>query len=128
MAQTLADYPQINATYDDEAQVITRSGAVHMGMATQTPNGLMVPVIRNAESRDIWDIAAEILRLAEAARTGKACARGAVGLDHHHLQPRPDGRHRLDPGDQPARSRDRRGQQGRGDAGRRSTASSRSAS
>ncbi|HEV2817906.1 MAG TPA: dihydrolipoamide acetyltransferase family protein [Allosphingosinicella sp.] len=72
MARTLADYPQINATYDDEAQVITRSGAVHMGMATQTPNGLMVPVIRNAESRDVWSIAAEILRLAEAARTGKA--------------------------------------------------------
>ena len=66
------DYPQINATYDDEAQTITRSGAVHMGMATQTPNGLMVPVIRNAENRDVWDIAAEILRLAEAARTGKA--------------------------------------------------------
>jgi 2-oxoisovalerate dehydrogenase E2 component (dihydrolipoyl transacylase) len=72
MAKTLADYPQINATYDDDAQVITRSGAVHMGMATQTPNGLMVPVIRNAESRDVWDIAAEIVRLAEAARTGKA--------------------------------------------------------
>jgi 2-oxoisovalerate dehydrogenase E2 component (dihydrolipoyl transacylase) len=72
MAKILADYPQINATYDDEAQVITRSGAVHMGMATQTPNGLMVPVIRNAESRGVWDIAAEILRLAEAARTGKA--------------------------------------------------------
>ena len=72
MAKILADYPQINATYDDEAQLITRSGAVHMGMATQTPNGLMVPVIRNAESRDVWEIAAEILRLAEAARTGKA--------------------------------------------------------
>jgi 2-oxoisovalerate dehydrogenase E2 component (dihydrolipoyl transacylase) len=72
MARTLADYPQINATYDDEAQIITRSGAVHMGMATQTPNGLMVPVIRNAERRTLWDIAAEILRLSEAARTGKA--------------------------------------------------------
>jgi 2-oxoisovalerate dehydrogenase E2 component (dihydrolipoyl transacylase) len=72
MAKTLADYPQINATYDDEAQIITRCGAVHMGMATQTPNGLMVPVIRDAERRDVWDIAAEILRLAEAARTGKA--------------------------------------------------------
>jgi 2-oxoisovalerate dehydrogenase E2 component (dihydrolipoyl transacylase) len=72
MARTLADYPQINATYDDEAQLITRSGAVHMGMATQTPNGLMVPVIRNAERRSLWDIAAEILRLSEAARTGKA--------------------------------------------------------
>jgi 2-oxoisovalerate dehydrogenase E2 component (dihydrolipoyl transacylase) len=72
MARTLADYPQINATYDDEAQVITRSGAVHMGMATQTPNGLMVPVIRDAEARDVWDLAAEIVRLAEAARAGKA--------------------------------------------------------
>jgi 2-oxoisovalerate dehydrogenase E2 component (dihydrolipoyl transacylase) len=72
MARTLADYPQINATYDDEAQVIHRSGAVHMGMATQTPNGLMVPVIRNAQNLDVWQIAREILRLAEAARSGKA--------------------------------------------------------
>jgi 2-oxoisovalerate dehydrogenase E2 component (dihydrolipoyl transacylase) len=72
MARTLDDYPQINATYDDDAQIITRSGAVHMGMATQTPNGLMVPVIRNAESLGPWQIAAEILRLSEAARTGKA--------------------------------------------------------
>jgi 2-oxoisovalerate dehydrogenase E2 component (dihydrolipoyl transacylase) len=72
MAKTLADYPQINATYDDDAQVITRHGAVHMGMATQTPNGLMVPVIRNAERRSLWEIASEILRLSDAARTGKA--------------------------------------------------------
>ena len=71
-ARTLADYPQINATYDDEGQVVTRHGAVHMGMATQTPNGLMVAVIRNAEGRDLWNLAAEILRLSEAARTGKA--------------------------------------------------------
>ncbi|HEX5182738.1 MAG TPA: 2-oxo acid dehydrogenase subunit E2 [Allosphingosinicella sp.] len=72
MARTLADYPQINAIYDDDAQVITRSGAVHMGMATQTPNGLMVPVIRDADSLGPWEIAAEILRLSEAARSGKA--------------------------------------------------------
>jgi 2-oxoisovalerate dehydrogenase E2 component (dihydrolipoyl transacylase) len=72
MCRVLPDYPQINARYDDDAQVITRAGAVHLGMATQTPNGLMVPVIRNAQSRGIWDIAAEILRLAEGARTGKA--------------------------------------------------------
>jgi 2-oxoisovalerate dehydrogenase E2 component (dihydrolipoyl transacylase) len=72
MARTLADYPQINATYDDDEQIITRSGAVHMGMATQTPNGLMVPVIRNAERRTLWDLAGEILRLSDAARTGKA--------------------------------------------------------
>jgi 2-oxoisovalerate dehydrogenase E2 component (dihydrolipoyl transacylase) len=72
MCRVLPEYPQLNARYDDDAQVLTRSGAVHMGMATQTPNGLMVPVIRNAQSRSIWDIAREILRLAEGARTGKA--------------------------------------------------------
>lgn len=72
MARTLGDYPQINATYDDEAQVVNRSGAVHMGMATQTPNGLMVAVIRDAHGRDLWNLAGEISRLAEAARTGKA--------------------------------------------------------
>jgi 2-oxoisovalerate dehydrogenase E2 component (dihydrolipoyl transacylase) len=72
MARTLADYPQINATYDDDAQVVTRHGGVHMGMATQTPNGLMVPVIRNADRQSLWEIAAEILRLSDAARTGKA--------------------------------------------------------
>ncbi|HZG10033.1 MAG TPA: dihydrolipoamide acetyltransferase family protein [Allosphingosinicella sp.] len=72
MARTLADYPQINTRYDDDENILHRSGAVHMGMATQTPNGLMVPVIRNAERLGVWQIASEILRLAEAARTGKA--------------------------------------------------------
>ncbi|HEX2762824.1 MAG TPA: dihydrolipoamide acetyltransferase family protein [Allosphingosinicella sp.] len=72
MARTLADYPQLNARYDDDANVITRGGAVHMGMATQTPDGLMVPVIRDADRLGIWEIAGEILRLSEAARTGKA--------------------------------------------------------
>ena len=72
MAKTLADYPQINARYDDDENVVYRSGAVNMGMATQTPNGLMVPVIRSAETMSVWEIASEILRLAEAARTGKA--------------------------------------------------------
>jgi 2-oxoisovalerate dehydrogenase E2 component (dihydrolipoyl transacylase) len=72
MARTLADYPQINTRYDDDQNLLHRSGAVHMGMATQTPNGLMVPVIRNADRLSVWDIAREILRLSEAARTGKA--------------------------------------------------------
>lgn len=72
MARTLADYPQINTRYDDDENLLHRSGAVHMGMATQTPNGLMVPVVRNADRLSIWDIAREILRLSEAARTGKA--------------------------------------------------------
>ncbi|WP_129791122.1 dihydrolipoamide acetyltransferase family protein [Sphingosinicella sp. CPCC 101087] len=72
MCRVLVDYPQINATFDDDAGVIHRSGAVHMGMATQTEHGLAVPVIRNAEGRDVWNLAREILRLAEATRTGKA--------------------------------------------------------
>ena len=72
LAKTLGDYPQINTRYDDDENILHRSGAVHMGMATQTPNGLMVPVIRNAEARTVWDIAAEILRLSDAARTGRA--------------------------------------------------------
>ena len=72
MCRVLPDYPQINARYDDEANVVTRSGAVHMGMATQTDNGLAVPVIRNAEGLDVWGLAQEILRLADATRAGKA--------------------------------------------------------
>ncbi|MDP9689244.1 UNVERIFIED_ORG: 2-oxoisovalerate dehydrogenase E2 component (dihydrolipoyl transacylase) [Pseudomonas mohnii] len=68
----LRDFPQINARYDDEAQVITRLGAVHVGIATQADIGLMVPVVRHAEARSLWDSAAEIARLATAARNGKA--------------------------------------------------------
>jgi 2-oxoisovalerate dehydrogenase E2 component (dihydrolipoyl transacylase) len=79
MARALSDWPMLNATYDDDANVITRHGAVHMGMATQTPNGLMVPVIRNAQSLSIWQIASEILRLSDAARTGKAAREELTG-------------------------------------------------
>jgi len=66
------EHPQINARYDDEAAVTTRFGAVHLGIATQTEGGLMVPVVRHAETMDLWATAAEVLRLAEAARSGKA--------------------------------------------------------
>ena len=72
MAKALPDWPMLNATYDDEANVITRHGALNLGMATQTPNGLMVPVIRDAQNKSVWDLAREITRLAEAARSGKA--------------------------------------------------------
>jgi 2-oxoisovalerate dehydrogenase E2 component (dihydrolipoyl transacylase) len=65
-------FPQVNARYDDDAGVLTRHAAVHLGIATQTDGGLMVPVVRHAEARDIWACAAEMARLAEAARTGKA--------------------------------------------------------
>ena len=64
-------FPQINARFDDEAGVLTQHTAVHVGIATQTSAGLMVPVLRNAQTRDLWAKAAEIVRLAEAARSGK---------------------------------------------------------
>jgi len=72
MVVALRDFPQINARYDDENQVITRLGAVHVGVATQSDVGLMVPVVRHAEARSLWGNAEEITRLATAARNGKA--------------------------------------------------------
>jgi 2-oxoisovalerate dehydrogenase E2 component (dihydrolipoyl transacylase) len=66
------DFPQMNARFDDDNGVVTRYGAVHLGMAAQTPNGLMVPVIRHAETMDLWTFAKEVSRLADAARSGKA--------------------------------------------------------
>ncbi|MFA5966068.1 MAG: dihydrolipoamide acetyltransferase family protein [Sphingomonas sp.] len=71
ICKSLPDFPMINARYDDEGGVVTRYGAVHLGMATQTGAGLMVPVIRDAQDRNVWQLASEIARLAEAARTGK---------------------------------------------------------
>ena len=72
IVRALPDWPMLNATYDDEANVITRHGAVHMGMAAQTPQGLMVPVIRDAQNHDVWGLAREVIRLSDAAKTGKA--------------------------------------------------------
>ncbi len=72
ICKTLPDFPMINATYDDEGGKVTRHGAVHLGMATQTDAGLVVPVIRDAQDRNVWQLALEINRLAEAARSGKA--------------------------------------------------------
>ncbi|HMT42603.1 dihydrolipoamide acetyltransferase family protein [Sphingorhabdus sp.] len=72
ICKTLPDFPMINARYDDEAGVVTRYGSVHLGMATQTEAGLMVPVIRDAQDKNVWQLASEIGRLAEAARNGSA--------------------------------------------------------
>jgi 2-oxoisovalerate dehydrogenase E2 component (dihydrolipoyl transacylase) len=72
LTRTLPRFPQMNARFDDDAGIVHRHAAVHLGVATQTPNGLIVPVVRHAEARDLWDCAGEIARLAEAARTGKA--------------------------------------------------------
>jgi 2-oxoisovalerate dehydrogenase E2 component (dihydrolipoyl transacylase) len=74
LVRALPRYPQINARFDDEAGVVHRHAAVHAGIATQTPGGLIVPVVRHAEARDLWDLAAEIARVAAATREGKAGA------------------------------------------------------
>lgn len=79
ICKTIPAFPMINARYDDEAGVVTRFGAVHLGMAAQTDSGLMVPVIRDAQSRNLWQLAREIGRLAEAARTGKATSEELSG-------------------------------------------------
>ena len=65
------EFPQINVRFDDERGIATRYGAVHLGIATQTDNGLMVPVLRHAEALDLWSCAAEIARIAQAARSGR---------------------------------------------------------
>jgi 2-oxoisovalerate dehydrogenase E2 component (dihydrolipoyl transacylase) len=65
-------FPQINARYDDEAALVTRYEAVHLGIATQSEGGLMVPVMRHAETLDVWHAATEVARMSESARSGKA--------------------------------------------------------
>ncbi|WHO84270.1 dihydrolipoamide acetyltransferase family protein [Rhizobium leguminosarum] len=72
LVKAISEQPDVNATFDDDASIITRYGAVHIGIATQTPAGLTVPVVRHAEARGIWDCATEMNRLAEAARSGTA--------------------------------------------------------
>ena len=72
IVKAVAEFPQVNAHYDDENDVITRFGAVHLGVATQTPNGLMVPVVRHAETLGLYQCAREMRRVSEAARQGVA--------------------------------------------------------
>src|SRR6185312_3924094 len=72
LVRVLPDYPQINAHFDDDAGVVHRYSAVHIGIATQTANGLIVPVVKHAEARDVWGLANEIARLAQLTREGKA--------------------------------------------------------
>jgi 2-oxoisovalerate dehydrogenase E2 component (dihydrolipoyl transacylase) len=79
LAIAVPEFPQVNGTYDDEAGVNTRHSALHVGIATQTPNGLLVPVVRHAERLDLWQCAAEIARLAQAARTSKASVKELSG-------------------------------------------------
>jgi 2-oxoisovalerate dehydrogenase E2 component (dihydrolipoyl transacylase) len=79
LCKAVPDFPMINATYDDEAGVVTRHGRVHMGMAVQTPGGLMVPVIHDAQNMNIWQLGTEIARLSGAARTGRAVSSDLTG-------------------------------------------------
>ena len=72
LVRVLRDFPQCNAHYDAERGVIVRYGAVHLGVATQTPDGLKVPVVHDAQGLALWDLAGEMRRVSEAARTNKA--------------------------------------------------------
>ncbi|MFB9951928.1 dihydrolipoamide acetyltransferase family protein [Rhizobium puerariae] len=72
LVRTLPDFPQINARYDDDAGVLHSHEGVHVGIATQTPGGLMVPVVRHAEAMNIWECASELGRVSSAAKAGTA--------------------------------------------------------
>jgi 2-oxoisovalerate dehydrogenase E2 component (dihydrolipoyl transacylase) len=79
LCRALPKFPMLNARYDDEANLVTRHGAIHLGMATMTDAGLMVPVIRDAQGKNLWQLAGEIVRLSEAARAGKATSEELSG-------------------------------------------------
>ncbi len=72
MVKALAEQPNLNALYDDEAGIVRQHAGIHLGIATQTPGGLMVPVVKHAEARDIFGCALELNRIAERARQGTA--------------------------------------------------------
>jgi len=72
ITKAVANFPQMNAHFDDDAEIVRRFGAVHLGIATQTPSGLMVPVVRHVETRGVYDCASELTRLSDAARRGQA--------------------------------------------------------
>ncbi|MCX8281669.1 dihydrolipoamide acetyltransferase family protein [Phyllobacterium sp. 0TCS1.6C] len=79
MVKAIAEQPQLNSVYDDEANIIHQHGGVHIGIAAQTGNGLVVPVVKHAEARTLWDCAAEVNLLAEAAKTGTATREQLTG-------------------------------------------------
>ena len=79
MVHAIAEQPNLNALFDDESGIVHQHAAVHIGVATQTETGLIVPVVRHVEARNIWDCAAELARLAEAARAGTATREELIG-------------------------------------------------
>ncbi len=79
MAKAIADQPQLNSLFDDESGVVKQYGGVHIGVAAQTDGGLVVPVVRHVEARGLWDCAAEVARLADAAKKGTATREELTG-------------------------------------------------
>lgn len=72
MVKAISDQPNLNSLFDDEAGIVHQHGGIHIGIAAQTPSGLVVPVVKHAEALDIWECGAEVARLAEAAKSGTA--------------------------------------------------------
>jgi 2-oxoisovalerate dehydrogenase E2 component (dihydrolipoyl transacylase) len=79
MVRAVPEFPMVNATFDDDAGIVTRHRALHVGIATQTPGGLVVPVLRHAQRQDLWQRADTLRRLAEAARAGKSTREALSG-------------------------------------------------
>ena len=79
LSKIMPDHPECNAHYDDESNVVTRHGAVHLGIATQTDRGLYVPVVKHVEAMDVWTAAAEMQRVSGAARSGSAALEDLSG-------------------------------------------------
>jgi len=79
MVRAIAEQPNVNALYDDEAGILHQHAGVHIGIATQTPAGLTVPVVKHAEALDIWGCATELNRLAQAARAGSVAREELTG-------------------------------------------------
>ncbi|MBD18074.1 MAG: branched-chain alpha-keto acid dehydrogenase subunit E2 [Euryarchaeota archaeon] len=79
LSKIMPNHPECNAHYDDEANVVTRHGAVHLGIATQTDRGLYVPVVKHVEAMDVWTAAAEMQRVSGAARSGSAALEDLSG-------------------------------------------------
>jgi 2-oxoisovalerate dehydrogenase E2 component (dihydrolipoyl transacylase) len=111
MVKAISEQPNLNALYDDDAGIIHQHAGIHIGIATQTPSGLMVPVVKHAEARDIWDCGIELNRIAEKAKRRHRDARRTDRLDHHHHLAGRARRHRDHAGDQLPGSRHRRRQQ-----------------
>lgn len=79
MVRAIAEQTKLNALFDDEAGILRLHAGVHIGIAAQTPAGLMVPVVRHVEALDLWGCAAEVKRLGEAAKAGTATREELTG-------------------------------------------------